>query len=223
MKTLLVTLIKSAVWALILLASALMLLVIYSDKPWDPIGQIQHFNHQHRRDDALDLIRFLKANSTYNTDELTALEKQIAISTTEKTKALLWDGAVKGQVYDTFSGIGAMAADFCIYGDVRDIMVQSFNLLFDQDNFDGIVSALSGIGIALSTMPLFSATSAFNKNTAKYVAKLPAGMNQGMLKTFLSGNASPKQSRAIFDLLKKTDGPFPEPHPACQMSITQAT
>jgi len=44
LKTLLVTLIKSVVWLLILLASAMMLMILYSDKPWDPVGQIQYFN-----------------------------------------------------------------------------------------------------------------------------------------------------------------------------------
>lgn len=39
-------------------------------------------------------------------------------------------------------------------------------------------------------------------------------MNQGMLKTFLSGRTSVEQSSTIYDLLKKTTGRFLEPHPA---------
>jgi hypothetical protein len=45
---------------------------------------------------------------------------------------------IKGQVNDTYSGFGAMAADFCLFGDIWDLSVQTWNLLFDKDPLDGV-------------------------------------------------------------------------------------
>ena len=190
------------------------LIAYYSQNQWDPSKAIQQLKNQNRRDDAIDLVKFLKENQTYNGNELSRLEREVVYSPLERAKAFVWDGAIKGQVNDTYSGIGALAADFCLYGDIRDITIQTFNLLFDQEDFNGMIGVLSGAGIALSTMPLFDGLYAMNKNTAKYVRRLPACMNKGMLRSFLSGRTTPKESSAIYDLLKKTDGPFPAQHPA---------
>jgi hypothetical protein len=107
-----------------------------------------------------------------------------------------------------------MAADFCLFGDIRDVTLQTWNLLFDQKGFNGVIAVFSAAGIAFTTVPLFDGIYAMNKNTAKYVARLPACMNKGTLRSFLSGCATPEQSSAIYDLLKKTDGRSPEQHPA---------
>ena len=214
MKAFCITSLKVTALVLIVVSSFLALVAQYGDNQWDPVKAIQHLKSQHRRDDAIDLVKFLNENQTESTEELTKLEKEVAYSPLERAKSFVWDGAIKGQVNDTYSGIGALAADFCVYGDIRDITIQTFNLLFDQKNFDGVVGVLSGAGIALSTMPLFDGLYAMNKSTAKYVSRLPASMNQGMLRSFLSGRTSPEQSSTIYDLLKKTDGPSPARHPA---------
>jgi len=209
-----ITSLKVTALAIIVASSFLALVAQYGDNQWDPIREIQQLKNQHRRDDAIDLVNFLKENQTYNTDELSSIEKKVGYSPLERIKEFVWEGAIKGNVNDTFSGIGALAADFCLYGDNRDITKQTWNFLFDQKNFDGVVGVLSGAGIALSAMPVFDGLYAMNKSTAKYVSKLPAGMNKGMLRSFLSGRTSPEQSSAIYKLLKKTDGQFPEPLPA---------
>ena len=213
MKTFCTTSLKLTVLAIIVASSFLALTAQYGDNQWDPIQEIQQLKNKNRRDDAIDLLNFLKENQTHSTDGFSKLEKEVVYSPLERAKAFVWDGVVKGNVNDTYSGIGALAADFCVYGDIRDITVQTFNLLFDQKNFDGVVGVLSGAGIALSTMPLFDGLYAMNKSTAKYVSRLPASMNQGMLRSFLSGRTSPEQSSAIYDLLKKTNGPYPAQHP----------
>ena len=205
---------KVSALAIIVASSFLALVAQYGDNHWDPIREIQQLKNEHRRDDAIDLVNFLKENKTYNVDELSSIEKEVGYSPLERVKEFVWDGAIKGNVNDTFSGIGALAADFCLYGDIRDIAKQTWNLLFDQKNFDGVVGVLSGAGIALSAMPMFDGLYAMNKSTAKYVSKLPVSMNKGMLRSFLSGRTSPEQSSAIFELLKKTDFQFPEPLPA---------
>ena len=214
MKTFCITTLKVTALAIIMASSFLALTAQYGDNQWDPIQEIQQLKNQNRRDDAIDLVNFLKENQTHETDDLPKIEKEVAYSPLERAKAFVWDGAVKGNVNDTYSGIGALAADFCLYGDIRDITKQTWNLLFDQDNFDGVIGVLSGAGIAFSTVPLFDGLYAMNKNTAKYVARLPTSMNKGMLRSFLSGRTTQKESSAIYDLLKKTDGQFPEQHPA---------
>ena len=212
MKKFCITSLKLTALALIALSSFLALAAQYGDNQWDPVKEIQQLRNQHRRDDAIDLVRFLNQNQHYNDDELSIFEKEVAYNPLERAKSFVWDGAIKGQVNDSYSGIGALAADFCLYGDIRDVSMQTWNLLFDQKNFDGVISVLSGAGIALSTMPLFDGMYAMNKNTAKYVHKIPARMNQGMLRSFLSGHTPPEQSTAIYDLLKKTDGLSLEQH-----------
>jgi len=213
LKTFCITTIKVTALAMIVVSSFLALVANYGDNQWDPIREIQQMKNQHRRDDAIDLVNFLTENHTFNSDELSKLEKEVAYSPLERAKAFVWDGVIKGNVNDTYSGIGSLASDFCLYGDIRDLTKQTWNLLFDQNNFDGVVGVLSGAGIALSTMPMFDGLYAMNKSTAKYVSRLPTNMNQGMLKSFLSGHTTQKESSAIYDLLKKTNGPYPAQHP----------
>jgi hypothetical protein len=212
LKTFCLNLLKVTTLAIIAASSFLALTNRYGENQWDAIQAIQQLKNQNRRDDAIDLVNFLKENQTHETDDLHKMEKEVAYSPLERAKAFVWDGVVKGNVNDTYSGIGSLATDFCLYGDIRDITKQTWNLLFDQANFDGVVSVLSGAGIALSTMPMFDGLYAMNKSTAKYVSKLPTSMNKGTLKSFLSGRASPEQSSTIYNLLKKTDGRFPAPH-----------
>jgi hypothetical protein len=72
-----------------------------------------------------------------------------------------------------------------------------------------VVGVLAAAGITLSTVPMFDVLYAMRKNTVKYIKRLPASMNQGMLRSFLSRRASPEQNTAIYDLLKRTAGPSP--------------
>ena len=212
MKTFCINLLKVMVLVIIVASLFLALTNRYGENQWDPIQEIHQLKNQNRRDDAIDLVNFLKETQTHEAYDLRKIEKEVAYSPLERAKSFIWDGAVKGNVNDTYSGIGSLAADFCVYGDIRDITKQTWNLLFDQDNFDGVVGVLSGAGIALSTMPLFDGLYAMSKNTAKYVSRLPTCMNKGMLRSFLAGHTSPEQSSAIYNLLKKTDGRFLEPH-----------
>ena len=214
MKKICITSFKVTALAIIIIVSFLALVAQYSGNKWDPVKEIQQLKDQHRRDDAIDLVAFLKDNHTYTDDELSRLERDVAYGPLDKAKSMLWEGAILGQVNDSYSGIGAMAADFCLFGDIRDVTLQTWNLLFDQKGFNGVIAVFSAAGIAFSTVPLFDGIYAMNKNTAKYVTRLPACMNKGMLRSFLSGRATPEQSSAIYELLKKTDGRSPEQHPA---------
>ena len=205
---------KVTALVLIVTSTFLALVAQYGNNHWDPIEAIQQLKENHRRDDAIDLVAFLKENRICTEGQLKGIEEELSYGFLEKAKAMIWDGAIKGQVNDTHSGIGAMAADFCIFGDLRDITIQTWNTFFDKENFDGVIATLAGAGIAFSTTPMFDGLYAMSKNIAKYVARVPDYINTGMLKTFLAGRASTEQTSAIYNLLKKTNGPFPAQHPA---------
>ena len=91
--------------AMIVASSFLALTAQYGDNQWDPIREIQQLKIEHRRDDAIDLVNFLKENQTHETDDLHKIEKEVAYSPLERAKAFVWDGVVKGNVNDTYSGM----------------------------------------------------------------------------------------------------------------------
>lgn len=61
-------------------------------------------------------------------------------------------GAVSGRGESIESIIGAVAADFFVVGDVRDLVIQSGRYLADGEA-DGVIVALSGLGVATTVAP----------------------------------------------------------------------
>ena len=114
--------------------------------------------------------------------------------------------------------IGAISADLCVVGDIRDLGIQGWKYLTGSQDFDGFVTILSAAGIGLSHTAFLNGTNALAKSTFKYLKKVPASINNGLLKKFLSGKIPPENCKKIWILLKKTTGPFPAPYPACQIS-----
>jgi hypothetical protein len=180
---------------------------------FDPIREIQMLKSENRRDDALDLTRFFKENQLGDQDKFARIEKALEYTAAEKIKSFIWNGAIRGQVYDTPSALGAISTDFCVVGDIRDLGIQGWKYLTGGHDFDGFVTILSAAGIGLSTTPFLDGTNALAKNTLKYLKKVPASINKGVLKKFLSGKVSPANCKKIWELLKKTTGPFPAPYP----------
>jgi len=186
----------------------------YKGSAFDPIREIQRLKLENRRDDALDLARFFKENQIAGHDKFARIENALEYTAAEKIKSFVWNGSIKGEVYDTYSGLGAISADLCVVGDIRDLGIQGWKYLTGGQDFDGFVTILSAAGIGLSTAPFLDGTNALAKNILKYLKKLPASVNRGLLKKFLSGKVSPTNCKKIWELLKKTTGPFPAPYPA---------
>jgi hypothetical protein len=65
----------------------------------------------------------------------------------EKVKSFIWNGAIRGEVYDSYSGLGAISADLCILGDVRDLGIQSWKYVTDSEDFDRFIMLLSAAGL----------------------------------------------------------------------------
>jgi hypothetical protein len=91
---------------------------------FDPIHEIQRLKSENRRDDALDLTRFFKENQIVDKDKFAEIEKDLEYTAAEKIKSFVWNGAIHGQVYDSYSGMGAISTDLCVIGDIRDLGIQ---------------------------------------------------------------------------------------------------
>jgi hypothetical protein len=68
-----------------------------------------------------------------------------------KVKSTMY-GAITGKICDEYSAYGAISFDYTIYGDLRDLVVQSWKYLNDEE-IDGVIIALSAYGIVLSVAP----------------------------------------------------------------------
>ena len=68
-----------------------------------------------------------------------------------KLKATIF-GAITGKICDKYSAYGAISTDYTVAGDLRDLVVQGWNYLTNEE-VDGVVVTLSAYGLALSTVP----------------------------------------------------------------------
>ena len=212
---------KFMLLSVIIISTSLALYMHHKGSAFDPIREIQRLKSDSRRDDALDLTRFFKENQIADKDKFAEIEKDLEYTATEKVKSFVWNGAIRGQVYDSYSGIGAISADLCVIGDIRDLGIQGWRYLTCSQDFDGFVTTLSAAGICLSTAPFLDGTNALAKNILKYLKKVPDSINQGLLKEILSGKVPTEYFKQIWALFKKTIGPFPAPYPAYQTSPMQ--
>jgi hypothetical protein len=199
--------------SVIIFSSSLAIYMHSKGSTFDPILEIQRLKSENRRDDALDLTRFFKENQTPDQDEFARIEKALEYTAAEKVKSFVWNGAFRGQVYDTPSALGAISTDLCVIGDIRDLGIQGWKYLTGDQDFDGFVTLLSAVGIGLSTTPFLDGTNALAKNILKYLKKVPVSINKGLLKKFLFGKVSPTNCKNVWDLLKKTTGQFLAPYP----------
>jgi len=202
----------------VIISSSLAIYIYHKGSAFDPIREIQKLRSENRRDDALDLARFFKENQFTDQNKFTKIEKELEYTAAEKVKSFIWNGAINGQIYNSYSGMGAISADLCVIGDIRDLGIQGWEYLTGGQDFDGFVTILSAAGIGLSTTPFLDGTNALAKNILKYLKKVPASINKGLLKKFLSGKVSPTNCKKIWSLLKKTTGQYPAPYPAYQTS-----
>jgi len=171
---------KFVLWFIIIISSSLAIYMHYKGSAFDPISEIQKLKSENRRDDALDLVRFFKENQLGDQDKFATIEKTLEYTAAEKITSFVWNGAIKGQVYDSYSGMGAISADLCVFGDIRDLGIQGWKYITGGQDFDGFVTLLSAAGIGLSSTPFLDGTNALAKNIFKYLKKIPASINKGL-------------------------------------------
>jgi len=198
----------------LVISSTVAIVIKYNGNQFDPIREIQKLRDENRRDDALDLARFFQNSHTEDIQKFIKLEKDLKYTRSEKLKSFMYNGAIRGEVFDTYSGAGAIAADLCVIGDIRDFGIQSWNYLNDEKDFDGLVMLLSTSGIGLSATPYLDGVNALVKNSFKYLKRISANLNRGIFKQLLTGKISPSKCKKIWTLLKKTNSQSREPQPA---------
>ena len=203
---------------LLIISSGTALYYQITESQFDPIKAIQKLQSQARRDEALDLAQFYEENDTIEPLKLKELKDDLEYTSIEKIKSFT-KGAIKGEVNDTYSGIGAISSDLTLYGDIRDLGIQSW-LYLRNEKTDVIIAVLSGLGIILSAKPFADVIASYAKNTVKYLRKVPDLGNSGILKKILKGDLSLKESRSVYDVLKKTNGQYPAPQQFYQISAT---
>jgi hypothetical protein len=193
---------------LILISSGTALYFQITGSKFDPIKEIQKLQSQARRDEALDIVQFYEENDTIDSQKLKELKGDLEYTSIEKIKSFT-KGAIKGEVKDTYSGVGAISSDLTLYGDIRDLGIQTFRYLRNEKT-DIMVATLSGIGIILSVQPFADVIASYAKNTFKYLRRISSfAGNNSILKKILKGTLSLKESKQICDLLKKTHGQYP--------------
>jgi hypothetical protein len=202
------------------LSSGLALYIHWEGGSFDPIREIEKLKDQNRRDDALDMARFYRENQIGDNRELKDLEENLDYTAEEKLKSLVWNGAIKGEVYDAYSGLGAISADICVLGDLRDLGIQSWKYLTKDQSFDTLIMFLSAAGIGLSSTGLVNGCNALTKDTLKYLERIPTIADNGMLRKLLARKVTYEESEKIWHLLKKTSGPSPELQPVYPASAT---
>jgi len=206
---------KYLIVMLLMISSGAALFFQLTGSFYDPAKGIHDLKSQNRRDEAIDILTLYKDSGTIDPDKLEQLEKDLEYTSFEKGKSFI-DGVITGRVYDTFSGVGAIGSDLCVYGDIRDLSIQSWRY-FRNEKTDTIVAILSGIGIILSAKPFADVIASYAKNSLKYLKKVPVKAD-GYLKKTLKGNLTLKESMLVFDLLKKTNGQSLVPQQSFQIS-----
>ena len=194
---------------LLIVSSAITIYTNHKGYQFDPIREIQRLKSQNRRDDALDLAKFYRENQTEDQKKFAKIEKSLEYTPSEKIKSFAWNGAIMGEVYDSYSGMGAISADLCIVGDLRDLGIQGWKYLSGGQDFDRFLTILSAAGIGLSSTPFLNGTNALAKNTIKYLKEVPTMLNRGLLKKFLSGKVSPENCKKILGAAKKNQWSIP--------------
>ena len=110
----------------LVITSAAALNIKTNAESFDLIKGIKKLYSENRRDDALVLVETFKNSAENVRGELTKIEKQLEYGTFEKFKSALWNGVTKGEVYDHYSGLGAITADMCLWGEVRDLVIEGY-------------------------------------------------------------------------------------------------
>jgi hypothetical protein len=195
------TFIKTALLITIIISSLFALIIHYQGESFDPVEEIQLLISQERYDEARDMAEFF-SNSKDSTAAIKTLQKKLKYTTPGKIKSFLWNGVIKGEVVDTYSGIGALGSDMCIVGDMRDLGMEAWNYITDDPDFDLVVLGLSLSGLVLSASPFVHA-SAVVKAMAKYIKRFPHLAKKGVVKLLASGKLSAHECSKIWELLKK--------------------
>ncbi len=159
---------------------------------FDPVATATRFLDSGERDRALTAAEFGLENHLGDQDKLRQIQGRSAYTTAEKIRDVFWTGAVMGRVENTYSGLGTLAADLLIIGDVRDLTIQTLNKIKGEE-VDRIVTALAAIGVGTSLAgvtgvgAVADAALSLIKNGAKYLKKFGGLAKHSLLRASAAG------------------------------------
>lgn len=110
-------------------------------------------------------------------------------------------GALSGRGHSLESLAGAVAADFFIVGDVRDLVLEGGRFIIDGET-DEVILALSAIGIVTTAVPQVDWAPAVLK-FARRAGTLTSGLAEQITRLARSGSAGRRQLAAILDDLRR--------------------
>jgi hypothetical protein len=199
----------------IFISSGLALYLEYCEN-FDPVQMAMALKNDNKRDQALDVIEFSKENNIGDQQALEDLHKKYQYSLKEKAGDLFWHGAVKGNVFNTYSGIGCIGADLAIIGDIRDLAKQGYYYATGKD-VDWVVTALSAIGLGTTVAEATGAGTTVDagvsvvKTTVKYVTNIFKKIPDSLLKTAIIGRKlDAKTYKRIWALFRGTKFSIPD-------------
>jgi hypothetical protein len=140
---------------------------------------------------------------------MTDLKEELDYGLFEKVKSVAWKGVIKGEVYDTYSGLGSVSADLTLFGDLRDLLIQTWKKIWRDPDADNLVMGLSLAGISFSTFPFINGSYAVAKSLAKYSQTVPAATHNPVLKQFLAGSLKSSDSEKIWRLFNESGRSIP--------------
>ena len=205
---------KVIILLFIFLSSALALYLNYIGE-FDPVEMAVALKNENKRDQALEVIKFGLENKVGDQKALKDLQEEYEYGFIEKSKDLFWHGATKGDVFNLYSGIGCIAADLCIIGDVRDLTKEGYHLLAGK-KIDYVVAALSGIGVGTTVLEttgggvIVDAGVSVVKNVFKYATKVFRKIPDSLLKAIVAGKKVDSAAyKKIWVLFKETNLSIP--------------
>jgi hypothetical protein len=208
---------------IVVITSATALIIKAQGDSFDLIKAAKQLYSENRRDDALVLVQTFKGITERGNDELAKIEKQLEYGTFEMFKSALWNGVTKGEVYDHYSGLGAITADMCLWGDIRDLVIEGYKIIYLDSNHEKQVVIIPGAGVSSFCYPMIDGAGVLAKNTGKYLNTVLRPPSGGLLRQFVSGDLSPNEGQKIWELFKKTTGRSPEPQPSFPTYQTRST
>ena len=183
---------------------------------FDPVEMAVGLKNADKRDQAIDVIEFSMDHNIGDQEALRSLNEKYQYSFKEKSRDLFWHGAVKGEVFNMHSGIGCIAADLAVIGDVRDLSKQGFNWFAGKD-VDPVVAALSAIGVGTTVVTMtgpgvvVDAGVSVVKTTAKYLKKSFKTVPDGIIKAAVAGKKfSAGDYKKFWRLFKETKFSVPD-------------
>jgi hypothetical protein len=202
--------IKIAIIVFIVLSSGLASYIHWEAAGFDPIREIQRMRNHGLRDEALELVNFLKGRAHGKDPEVISnLKEELYYGFFEKVKSVAWNGVVKGEVYDNYSGLGSVSADLTLFGHLRDLLIQTWKRIMGLPDADNWVMGLSLAGISFSTFPFINGSYAVAKSLAKYSQTVPAVSHNPVLKQFLAGNLKAEECEKVWQLFKESGRSVP--------------